>query len=86
LAILIDCLDQADKCFLTELNLARNKISDAGADKLSHLLSKNPLLKNLNLHWNKIKIKGGLKIAESLLNNSNLRFLDISWNAIGKVN
>ena len=67
------------------MDLARNLVSDSGAEKLAIFLAKNPPLRNLNLHWNKIKMKGGFKLADALLKNNTLKFLDLSWNALGKV-
>ena len=52
---------------LIELSLAKNHVTDTGAEKISKFLDfEGCQLKLLNLHWNKIKFKGGLRLAESL--------------------
>ena len=70
---------------IKELSLAKNQITDVGAEKIAVFLEfSSTALKTLILHWNGIKYRGGLKIAESLLINETLKVLDLSWNLIGK--
>ena len=85
-SMLIDSLMTCDKPhMIKELSLAKNQITDIGAEKIASFLEySGSALKVLSLHWNKIKYKGGLKIAESLPNNETLKVLDLSWNLIGK--
>jgi Ran GTPase-activating protein (RanGAP) involved in mRNA processing and transport len=84
--LLIDSLMASDKPrMLVDLSLAKNNITDVGADKISQFLDySGNLLHVLNLHWNKVKFRGGLRLAESLKNNDSLKVLDLSWNLIGK--
>ena len=84
--LLIDSLMASDKPhMLVDLSLAKNNITDVGADKISQFLDySGNLLQVLNLHWNKVKFRGGLRLAESLKKNDSLKVLDLSWNLIGK--
>jgi len=84
--LLVESLMNCEKPhMIKELSLAKNMITDVGAEKIGEFLDfSGSALKRLSLHWNKIKYRGGIKIAESLAKNETLKILDLSWNLIGK--
>ena len=72
---------------LSELSLAKNNITDFGAEKIAVFMESNGnKLRVLNLHWNKIKFKGGIRITDAIKQNEILKILDLSWNHLGKWN
>ena len=67
---------------LTELNLARNGIDDAGAVALASALRVNGVLTELDLDANGIDDAGAEALASALRVNEVLKTLDLSYNRI----
>jgi len=80
---LLATVHASDKPKLRVLNLAKNAITDVGAEKMGLFLAQNSSIKDLNLYWNKIRAKGGMAIAEGLQKNKTLKMLNVSWNQVG---
>ena len=68
---------------ITELKLAKNRITNVGALALANLLKRSNTLRVLLLHWNEITQKGGIAIGEALERNTGLMVLDLSFNNLG---
>ncbi|KAH0793442.1 Leucine-rich repeat-containing protein 34 [Histomonas meleagridis] len=68
---------------LTELSIARAKLSDDSALLISNFLQVNSILTNLRLRGNRISSVGAEQLANSLKFNNSLEVLDISNNKIG---
>lgn len=68
---------------IMRLDLAENRISDAGAKVLASLLSKGCDLTELDLGWNSIHFEGAIALARAIQTNNKLCALDLSWNSIG---
>ena len=77
------CKQLIDHPRLTELNLAKNHITDLSADAISQVVYDTFYLMSLILHWNSITGEGGSKILKSTLRYNNMKILDLSWNIIG---
>ncbi|XP_066024111.1 NLR family CARD domain-containing protein 3-like isoform X2 [Pocillopora verrucosa] len=67
---------------LTNLDLSRNRISDAGATCIAEAIKVNKTLTNLYLHNNGISAAGATCIAEAIKVNKTLTNLDLSGNDI----
>ena len=67
---------------LTNLNLSRNGISNAGATSLGEAIKVNKTLTNLNLSRNGISNAGAISIAEAIKVNNTLTNLNLSFNGI----
>eukprot|EP00960_Hanusia_phi_P047950 758684-Hanusia_phi.AAC.10 len=70
-------------CYLEELNLSNNRISNAGAISLGKALQGNLTLKILDLSWNHILQQGSIALFQNLQENSYLEELSLNWNYIG---
>ena len=68
---------------LTNLNLYRNGISDAGATCIAEAIKVNKTLTNLNLHRNRFSDASATSIAEAIKVNKTLTNLNLSDNSIG---
>jgi len=64
------------------LDLARNQISDDGANALAHALSLNTTLEYLNLESNSVAEKGGVNLCRAVHANTTLQYLNLQYNAI----
>lgn len=64
------------------LDLARNQISDDGANALAHALSVNTTLEYLNLESNVVAEKGGVSLCRAVHANTTLQYLNLQYNAI----
>ena len=67
---------------LTNLDLRKNGISDAGATCIAEAIKVNKTLTNLDLSWNDISAAGATCIAEAIKVNKTLTNLDLSYNDI----
>ena len=70
---------------ISDLRLAQNNISDAGATALAQALHHNSTLKELNLSYNNISDVGATALAQALHHNSTLKELNLSHNNISDV-
>ena len=52
--------------YITELDLAQNKIKSPGAQAISEVLTDNNTIKKLNLSWNDFKDKDAECLAEGM--------------------
>ena len=65
------------------LELANNKIGDAGATAVGELVNKNPNIGIVNLSGNLIRDEGAIGLAKHLTDNMNVTKVDLSGNNIG---
>jgi len=79
------CQQLVDHPRLTDLNLAKNHITDASCDAISTLISDTFYLASLILHWNLITGEGATKILKASMRNTNIKVIDFSWNRIGSL-
>ncbi len=87
------CKYLVDHPRLSEINLAKNRITDVSAQAISEFVFDTYYLSNLVLHWNaltyifccsfSVRGEGAIRILDSMVHHSNLRVLDLSWNSIG---
>ena len=68
---------------LTNLNLAHNNLSFAGAESLATALQTNTTLTNLDLSWNNLGPAGAELLATALKTNTTLTNLNLSRNKLG---
>ncbi|MDR3547220.1 MAG: hypothetical protein P4M11_02900 [Candidatus Pacebacteria bacterium] len=73
----------SDHPHLTEVNLARNNISDLSCKSVATLIRETFYLASINLHWNAIRGEGAVLILNAVASNGNTRVLDLSWNTVG---
>jgi hypothetical protein len=73
-----------ESCGLSYVNLARNKIGNAGAAVLAAALQGDLLLQRLNLSDNSVTGRGAVLLADALLVNTTLEAMDLGQNALGK--
>lgn len=70
--------------YITELDLAQNKIKRPGAQAVAEALSDNSTIKKLNLSWNDFKDKDAECLAEGIRVNETLTWLDLSHNGFAE--
>ncbi|EKX52994.1 hypothetical protein GUITHDRAFT_61327, partial [Guillardia theta CCMP2712] len=70
-------------CYLEELNLSNNRISNNGACFLANALRGNLTLKILDLSWNHILQQGSVSLFQSLEENLCIEEFSLNWNYIG---
>jgi len=68
---------------ITELNLVRNGVGDAGAASLASALEKNVTLQRLNLGGNDVGDAGAASLASALEKNATLQTLELGGNGVG---
>lgn len=68
---------------LMVLNLSKNCLGNAAAQKLKQFFLEDSTLSELYLHWCELGTKATKTIFEGLTKNYGLRVLDLSWNQIG---
>lgn len=66
--------------YITELDLAENKIKSPGAKAIAEVLNDNNTIKTLNLSWSEFKDKDAACLAEGIRVNQTLVWLDLSHN------
>jgi len=81
-AALVQHLSNPERGPLPHLNLARNRLGDAGAIQLAAFLKANTTLKEVNLSGNEIGDEGAKAVAQALTRSSVVR-IDLSHNNIG---
>eukprot|EP00831_Metopus_contortus_P064510 TRINITY_DN57734_c0_g1_i1.p1 TRINITY_DN57734_c0_g1~~TRINITY_DN57734_c0_g1_i1.p1 ORF type:complete len:512 (+),score=72.03 TRINITY_DN57734_c0_g1_i1:91-1626(+) len=77
------CQSLVDHPRISELNLAKNRISDLSCQALADMIDETFNLVNLNLHWNTIGGEGALLFLKASIHHGNLKIVDLSWNSLG---
>ena len=77
------CKYLVDHPKMSELNLAKNQLTDVSCDAIAHLVYDTFYLSTLILHWNLITGEGATKILKATARYYNIKVLDLSWNSIG---
>lgn len=70
--------------YITELDLAQNKLQSPGAQAMAEVLTDNNTIKTLNLSWNEFKNKDAESLAEGIRVNQTLAWLDLSHNGFAE--
>ena len=70
--------------YISELDLAQNKIQSPGAQAISMTLIDNSSIKKLNLSWNELKNKDAVYLTEAIRVNQTLTWLDLSHNGFAE--
>ena len=65
---------------VTKLQIANNKLGDAGAKKIAECIEGNKTLTSLSLHGNEIGADGGMAFARAIAKNGALTSLYLSDN------